>query len=327
MTRFLAGDGASADVAEYSRDHGASGAVAGALRSAVQTAEEASVPTAGSAGVISLLTLVYGASRAYTAIGRAVDAIGRHAYQPRSALKRAQDIGWTLVLLTMGIIAFVLVTVSGRVLEDLLGLFGIDGTDPTIWSIVRWPAAAYRADRGRPRPLDGSDGPRGPFRLMTAGRLFTVAALVTATVGYNVYITQIASYNATYGAFSAAIILMLWIWLAGSVLLFEPSSMQCSTSVRARAPPVSRRRARHRAHAPRPPSATRRRACGRPRAPGSSRCSPRRAAARRSHGTTGGSAGSAARAARPWSAMSAPPRRRRRTCRRAPSRRRPTPAA
>lgn len=221
VTRFLAGDGASADVAEYSRDHGASGAVAGALRSAVQTAEEASVPTAGSAGVISLLTLVYGASRAYTAIGRAVDAIGRHAYQPRSALKRAQDIGWTLVLLTMGIIAFVLVTVSGRVLEDLLGLFGIDGTDPTIWSIVRWPAAACIAliavDLVR---WTAPTGRRGPFRLMTAGRLFTVAALVTATVGYNVYITQIASYNATYGAFSAAIILMLWIWLAGSVLLF-----------------------------------------------------------------------------------------------------------
>lgn len=221
VTRFLAGDGAPADVAEYSRDHGASGAVAGALRSAVQTAEEASVPTAGSAGVISLLTLVYGASRAYTAIGRAVDAIGRHAYQPRSALKRAQDIGWTLVLLTMGIIAFVLVTVSGRVLEDLLGLFGIDGTDPTIWSIVRWPAAACIAliavDLVR---WTAPTGRRGPFRLMTAGRLFTVAALVTATVGYNVYITQIASYNATYGAFSAAIILMLWIWLAGSVLLF-----------------------------------------------------------------------------------------------------------
>jgi membrane protein len=202
VTRFLAGDGAPADVAEYSRDHGASGAVAGALRSAVQTTQAASVPTAGSAGVISLLTLVYGASRAFTAIGR------------------AQDIGWTLVLLAMGIIALLLVSVSGRVLEDLLGLVGIDGTDPTIWSVVRWPVAACIA-------LIGVDlvrwtaptGERGPFRLMTAGRFVTVAALVTATVGYNVYITHIASYNATYGAFAAAIILMLWIWLAGSVLL------------------------------------------------------------------------------------------------------------
>ncbi len=86
---------------------------------------------------------------------------------------------------------------------------------------MRWPAAACIAliavDLVR---WTAPTGRRGPFRLMTAGRLFTVAALVTATVGYNVYITQIASYNATYGAFSAAIILMLWIWLAGSVLLF-----------------------------------------------------------------------------------------------------------
>jgi membrane protein len=220
VTRFLAGDGAPADVAEYSREHGASGAVAGALRSAVQTAQEASVPTAGSAGVASLLTLVYGASRAFTAIGRAVDAIGRRTYQPRSLLKRAQDIGWTLVLLAMGIIALLLVTVSGRVLEELVSLFGIDGTDPTIWSVVRWPLAACLAliavDLVR---WTAPTARRGPFRLMTAGRLFTVAALVMATVGYNVYITHIASYNATYGAFAAAIILMLWIWLAGSVLL------------------------------------------------------------------------------------------------------------
>jgi membrane protein len=221
VTRFVGGDGAPEDIAEYSREHGASGAVAGALRSAVQTAEDASVPTAGSAGVASLLTLVYGASRAFTAIGRAVDAIGRHAYQPRSVLKRAQDIGWTLVLLAMGIIALILVTVSGRVLADLLGLIGIEGADVTVWSVVRWPVAVCLVLLG----VDlvrwaAPTGERGPFRLMTQGRLFTVAALVTATVGYNVYITHIASYNATYGAFAAAIILMLWIWLAGSVLLF-----------------------------------------------------------------------------------------------------------
>ena len=89
-----------------------------------------------------------------------------------------------------------------------------------IVALVRWAAPT---------------GERRPFRLVTPGRLVTVASLVT-TAGFNVYVTYLASYNATYGAFTAAIILMLWIWMAGSCSCSAPSSTRCSTSGRRRAP-------------------------------------------------------------------------------------------
>jgi membrane protein len=218
--RFVAGDGAPSDIASYTHEHGASGAVAGALRSAAETAQKASAPTAGGAGLAGLLTLVYGASRTFTALGRAVDAIGRETRRARSPGRRLQDIAWTLVLLTLVIVTVLLVSVSGAVLEDLLGLFGIGGAAVPIWSIARLPVAAALAlvvvaiIRWAAPTAD-----RQPLRLVSPGRLLTVGSLAVTTAGYNVYVTSIASYNATYGAFTAAIILMLWIWMASTAFL------------------------------------------------------------------------------------------------------------
>ena len=221
VLRFVAGDGAATDIARYAREHGASGAVSGAVRSAVGTAQDVPAGTAGAAGVASLLTLIYGASRAFTAAGRAVDAIGHRSRRPRSIVRRAEDVGWTLALLFIGVVMIVLGTVSGRVLDELLKLLGLGGAAGTIWEIMRWPVAAFllvivvavvrwaAPTAARPR-----------FRAITPGILVTVGALVVATAGFNLYVTYLASYNATYGAFAGAVILMLWLWLAGSALLF-----------------------------------------------------------------------------------------------------------
>src|SRR6478752_2666466 len=97
LIRLLGGDGAAADVAHYAEDHGASGAVADALRSAATTARAAPVPSAG-----------------------ALDAIARRATAGRSLRRRAKDVAWTLVLLVLGIAVIVFLTLSGRFLEDVL---------------------------------------------------------------------------------------------------------------------------------------------------------------------------------------------------------------
>ncbi len=221
LIRLVGGDDAAQDLAAYARERGASDGVAGALRDAAATAREAPAPAAGSAGAIGLLTVVYGASRAFSAAGRAFDAIHHHRSVPRSLARRAEDIGWTLAMLAIGAAIVVLITVSGRVLEDLLGLLGLSGAFTGVWAVLRIPIAAalslvlvavvgWAAPTTRPRR----------FRIATPGLLVTTGLLVVGTLGFGVYVTYIASYNTTYGAFAGAVILLLWIWLAGSALLF-----------------------------------------------------------------------------------------------------------
>ena len=57
-------------------------------------------------------------------------------------------------------------------------------------------------------------GGRPPFRLVTPGAALSVGALLlVASVGFDVFVTNIASYDETYGAFTRAIVLILWLWL------------------------------------------------------------------------------------------------------------------
>ena len=219
VLRFAGGPEVVGDLEAYARDAGASGAVAQSLRSAAETAREASTVTAGSAGAAGLLALVYGASRAFTATGRAFDVLAGHATPRRTPTRRLQDIAWTLVVLALLLVLVVVIAISGRVLGATLDLFGL-GQALDVWRLARWPVIAavalllvalvrWTAPTARPR-----------FRLVSPGALVTVGALIAGTVGYEVYVEQLSSYNTTYGTFAGAIILMLWVWLAAIALLF-----------------------------------------------------------------------------------------------------------
>lgn len=221
VVRFVAGPTAPEDVAGYARAHGVSGAVSDVLSSAVHTALSAPVPSAGIIGLIGLMTLMYGTSRAFTATGRALDAVGRRTSLPRSARRRAEDIWWSLVLLVTTLVALLLTTLSGRVLEELLNLIGLSGISVVLVEIVRWPLTAallilvVAAVRWA-----APTGPRHRPRIVTTGSLLTVVGLLVATVGFDVYVAYLAGYNTSYGAFAGAIILILWIWMGASLLLF-----------------------------------------------------------------------------------------------------------
>lgn len=220
LVRLVAGADAPGDLADYARREGASGAVADALRSAADTARAASTPSAGAAGAVGFLTLVYGGSRAFTAAGRALDVVARRPSTMRSLGRRAQDVGWTLVVLAMVIVLLVFVAASGRALEELLGLVGL-ADDLSAWSIIRWPGAALAALLTVAIVRWASPtGVRPPFRLATPGAIVSVLVLMVETIGFDLYVSSIATYNATYGTFAGAVILLLWIWLAAIAFLF-----------------------------------------------------------------------------------------------------------
>lgn len=221
VLRLVGGRDAPRTIASFAADHGLSGALTDTLRSAFQTAESAPSSSAGLIGAAGVVALLYGASRAFTATGSALDTTGGRRPVPRSLLRRTQDVGWTLLLLTIGIVCVALLSLSGRLLREALELVGLSGAAVPIWSAARYPAAAlllllaiavlrYAAPTATKRR----------FRPVTTGSVTTVAAWLLASAGYSVYVAYIASYNATYGAFAGAVILLLWIWLGAVALLY-----------------------------------------------------------------------------------------------------------
>jgi membrane protein len=64
-------------------------------------------------------------------------------------------------------------------------------------------------------------GPNVPrrFRLVTPGSVLALTMLILASVGFQLFVSRVASFSVTYGSLGAAITLMLWLYLAGWAIL------------------------------------------------------------------------------------------------------------
>jgi membrane protein len=58
------------------------------------------------------------------------------------------------------------------------------------------------------------------WRYITPGAAFGVPAWIIASAGFFFYVSEFATYAATYGAFATVVILLIWLWLTNIVLLF-----------------------------------------------------------------------------------------------------------
>lgn len=62
-------------------------------------------------------------------------------------------------------------------------------------------------------------GGKPPVKINLLSALFSMGATVIATKGFNYYVSNFASYSATYGSLAGIIIFLVWLYLFGLILL------------------------------------------------------------------------------------------------------------
>jgi membrane protein len=118
------------------------------------------------------------------------------------------------------VITFVLIFVGGQVAQDLLGTIGLGGVAADVWLIARWPAALLVALLIYAIVYFAAPNVEVPrFQFVTPGALVGVFAWIIASAGFFFYVSNFSSYSATYGAFAAGVILLVWLWVTNVVLL------------------------------------------------------------------------------------------------------------
>jgi membrane protein len=176
--------------------------------------------TAASALAFSVVLALYGTTGVLESCRRALNVVFE-VDRGRSFLRRkAIDVLSTFVMLALTLISLVLVFVGGGFADDLLGFIGLGPTAAQIWSIARWPAAVLVA------MLVFSylyyvtpDVQHRAFRWITPGAVAGVLLWLAASFGFSLYLSSIAHATALYGAFTAAIVLVVWLWLTSVALL------------------------------------------------------------------------------------------------------------
>jgi membrane protein len=206
---------------DYVLKHGADPDTARVVGRALQKVIDSSSGALGFALVISIALALNGASGAFGASGRALNTI-YGVEEDRSFVRhKLQDLGATLAVIVLFAIVLVSIFLGGTIADSLFGTIGLGSTAAMIWSIARWPVALVAAmvAYALVYTLAPNIQPRR-FRWISPGAVVGVFLWIALSIAFAIYIKNFSTYGAAYGAFGAAIVLLLWLYVSANAFLF-----------------------------------------------------------------------------------------------------------
>ncbi|MEP6954790.1 MAG: YihY/virulence factor BrkB family protein [Solirubrobacteraceae bacterium] len=209
------------DASDYVLKNGADPATAAVIRKTLQNVIDSSGGALGFALILSVVLALNGASGAFGAAGRALNAVYGVEDDRGFVKHKAADLGATLLVIVLFAIVLISLFLGGGIAESIFGTIGLGSTASTVWSIVRWPVAlvaamvAYALVYG----LAPATVPRR-VRWISPGAAAGVVLWIVLSIAFAFYIKNFSSYGAAYGAFGAAIVLLLWLYVSANAFLF-----------------------------------------------------------------------------------------------------------
>jgi membrane protein len=130
----------------------------------------------------------------------------------------------TAVLLTLGVAAFIiasfaLVVAGPELAETVARNFGLGAAFEWTWKILQWPlifllvAAAFGFIYYFAPDVDQD------FVFLTPGSVLATALWLLGSLGFRFYVVNFGSYNETYGTIGGVMVLLLWLYLSGLVVI------------------------------------------------------------------------------------------------------------
>jgi membrane protein len=143
-----------------------------------------------------------------------------HVKEGRSMIRgRATALALSLLFGVLVLGAFSLVVIGG-IIEDWMGnRLGFSDLLLTVFAAFRWLVIVLALLLGFAVIYYYGPNVEQKFRFITPGSVFGVVLLVAASLIFSFYTRNFGDYDATYGSIGAVIVLMLWLYIAGLVIL------------------------------------------------------------------------------------------------------------
>jgi membrane protein len=131
----------------------------------------------------------------------------------------------TAMVLTIALAGFVILSLALVLYGPTIGrwianMFGLGAAFTWFWNVMQWPlivglmlvvvAAIYHIC---------PDIRQKHWRWITPGSLFAVCMWLMVSLGFKAYVDNFGDYNKVYGSIAGVIVLMLWFYWSGMVLL------------------------------------------------------------------------------------------------------------
>ncbi|MGF7492003.1 YihY family inner membrane protein [Bacillus velezensis] len=174
-----------------------------------------------SGGLLSfgIIAVIWSASNGMNAIVRAFN----HAYEVEEnrsfIIIRLTSIFLTIAMVVTILIALLL-PVFGREIGMLAADFiGASGLFLQVWSVVRWGISPLILLIVFTALYIFAPNKRLSLRFVLPGAVFAAAGWIIVSVLFSFYVGTFANYSATYGSIGGIIVLMIWFYLTGTLLI------------------------------------------------------------------------------------------------------------
>ncbi len=130
----------------------------------------------------------------------------------------------TAISLTLGVAVFILISfalvIVGPALAGKLAVWmQLGPAFEWTWKILQWPVVFALACTGIGLIYYFAPDADQDWVWITPGSLFATTLWLIASLGFKYYVVNISSYSASSGAIGGVMVLMLWFYISGAVIL------------------------------------------------------------------------------------------------------------
>lgn len=133
--------------------------------------------------------------------------------------RTAIALGLTIAGAGFMVLAFVILLVGQLYGPQLAGEIGLENTAADVLGLVRWPAAVVLVMVAVAFMYWLAPNAEVPLKWISPGAVFFTLGWIIASIGFAFYVANFGSYNQTYGALGAVVVLLIWFYLTGFLLL------------------------------------------------------------------------------------------------------------
>jgi membrane protein len=167
---------------------------------------------------LGVLTALWSSSAAMTAI---IDTLN-NAYDIEEG-RPWWKVRLTAIGLTVGVSIFILcslalVLIGPGLVQRFLGT-SLGTAFEVTWNILRWPVVFTLVSAGMALIYYFAPDAEQDWVWLTPGSIFATTLWLIASIGFKFYVENMGSYTETYGALGGVMVLMLWFYISGLVIL------------------------------------------------------------------------------------------------------------
>lgn len=168
---------------------------------------------------VGVLGTIWASSSAIGALMKTLNRVYSVAEDRNLIARYAIALGLTIMSAGTIVLAFVILFVGQIYGPEIAGEIGLEDTASWVISLARLPAAIMLIMLAMAFLYWMAPNTRLPLAWISPGAIFFTIAWLIATFGFGIYVSNFGSYNATYGALGAVVVLLIWFYLTAFLIL------------------------------------------------------------------------------------------------------------